>query len=139
MSNNLGSRTERGKKSMLSSVLGELVLKEEVRGEINKIVAGEVRYNTQDYIDLISRIQANLEINIHMPFNRQTIPVWMVSFLIFMLDYDGGEFVTSSHAISSKTATKDLENQGLKYFQKQDLIKRFDDNTDAKEKISQYL
>ena len=31
MSNNLGSRTERGKKSMLSSVLGELVLKEEVR------------------------------------------------------------------------------------------------------------
>ena len=92
-----------------------LVLKEEVKGEINKIVAGEVRYNTQDYIDLISRIQANLEINIHMPFNRQTIPVWMVSFLIFMLDYDGGEFVTSSHAISSKTATKDLENQGSQF------------------------
>src|SRR3989344_778580 len=92
-----------------------LVLKEEVKGEFNKIVAGEVRYNTQDYIDLISRIQANLEINIHMPFNRQTIPVWMVSFLIFMLDYDGGEFVTSSHAISSKTATKDLENQGSQF------------------------
>lgn len=92
-----------------------MVLKEDVKGEINKIAAGEVRYNTQLYVDLISRIQANLGIRTHLPFDRQTVPVWMVSFLIFMLDYDGGEFVTSSHAISSKIATKDLENQGSQF------------------------
>ena len=92
-----------------------MVLKDEISGQINKIVAGEVRYNTQSYVDIISRIQANLGIHTHLPFNRQTVPVWMVSFLIFMLDYDGGEFVTSSHAISSKIATKDLDNQGSQF------------------------
>lgn len=92
-----------------------MVLEEDAKGEINKIAAGEVRYNTQSYVDLISRIQANLGICTHLPLNRQTVPVWMVSFLIFMLDYDGGEFVTSSHAISSKIATKDLENQGSQF------------------------
>ena len=92
-----------------------LVLKEDVKEKIHKIAAGEVRYNTQSYVDLISRIQAALGIHTHLPFNRQTIPVWMVSFLIFMLDYNGGEFVTSSHAISSKIATKDLEDQGSQF------------------------
>ena len=92
-----------------------LVLKEDKKEEIHKITAGEVRYNTELYVNLISRVQANMEIYSHLPFNRQTIPVWMVSFLIFMLDYDGGEFVTSSHAISSKIATKDLENQGSQF------------------------
>ncbi len=92
-----------------------LVLQDDIRGQIHKITAGEVRYNTPKYIDLISRIQAHLGIYSHLPFGRQTIPVWMVSFLIFMLDYDGGEFVTSSHAISSKIATKDLENQGSQF------------------------
>jgi len=32
-----------------------------------------------------------------------------------MLDLDGGEYVTSSHAISKKIATKDLNNQGSQY------------------------
>lgn len=93
-----------------------LILKKEIKNkEIHKIAAGEVRYNTKSYVELISRIQANLEIYTHLPFNKETIPVWMVSFLIFMLDYDGGEYVTSSHAVSSKTATKDLDNQGTQF------------------------
>jgi len=97
----------------LATLGKSLVLKDEIKGrEIHKITAGEVRYNTQSYIDLISRIQSAFEIYTHLPFGRQTVPVWMVSFLIFMLDYDGGEYVTSSHAISSKTATKDLDNEG---------------------------
>jgi phosphomannomutase len=99
----------------LATIGKALVLKEDINGEIHKITAGEVRYNTQNYINLISRIQASLEIHSHLPFNRQTVPVWMVSFLIFMLDYNGGEFVTSSHAISSKIATKDLDDQGSQF------------------------
>ena len=43
------------------------------------------------------------------------MPIWMASFLIFMLDLDGGEHVTSSHSVSMKNATKDLSNQGSQY------------------------
>jgi len=101
----------------LATIGKALVLRDDIKGrEIHKIASGEVRYNTQSYIDLISRIQANLGIHTHLPFGRKTVPVWMVSFLIFMLDRDGGEYVTSSHAISSKTATKDFDNQGSNFF-----------------------
>ncbi len=97
----------------LATLAKGLVLKEDIKDrEINKIAAGEVRYNTKQYVELIARIQAKLGIRTHLPFSRETTPVWMVSFLAFMLDYDGAEFVTSSHAISSKTATKDLDSQG---------------------------
>lgn len=98
---------------VLATIGKAIVLKNEIKKrEIHKIAAGEVRYNTKQYVELISRIQAALGIYTHLPFNRETTPVWIVSFLIFMLDYDGGEYVTSSHAISSKTATKDFDNQG---------------------------
>ncbi len=101
---------------VLATLAKTLVLKEEIKDrQIHKIASGEVRYNTKSYVELISRIQAALGIHTHLPFNRETIPVWMVSFLIFMLDYDGGEYVTSSHAISSKIATKDLDSQGSQF------------------------
>ena len=100
----------------LATLAKGLILKEDIKDrDIHKIAAGEVRYNTKSYVELISRIQAALGIHTHLPFNKETIPVWMVSFLIFMLDYDGGEFVTSSHAVSNKTATKDLDNQGTQF------------------------
>lgn len=93
-----------------------LVLKDQIKNkEINKMVSGEVRYNTRKYIELISRIHAAYGIHTHQPFNNELTAVWMVSFLIFMLDYDGGEYITSSHAISSKIATKDLDNQGSQF------------------------
>ena len=93
-----------------------LVLKETANNQrIHKMAAGEVRYNTESYVELISRIQSALGIFTHLPFGRETIPVWMVSFLIFMLDYDGGEYVTASHSVSSKIATKDLDNEGSQF------------------------
>ncbi|MFH1409449.1 MAG: hypothetical protein ABIH34_06055 [Nanoarchaeota archaeon] len=93
-----------------------LVLKEDIKErEINKICSGEVRYNTERYIDLISRIQAAQGIKTHLPKGREKTSIWMTSFLIFLYDYDGGEYVTSSHAMSSKTATKDLDNQGSQF------------------------
>ena len=46
---------------------------------------------------------------------RYEMPIWMASFLIFMLDLDGGEHVTSSHSVSTKNATKDLNSQGGQY------------------------
>ncbi|MBN1779162.1 MAG: hypothetical protein JW816_03015 [Candidatus Buchananbacteria bacterium] len=108
------------------------VLKEQIKDRpINKIVSGEVRYNTNHYIDLISRIQAQQGINIHHPYNDAITTIWMTSFLIFMLDFDGGEYVTSSHAISSKTSTKDLDNQGSQFMPEMSLL--------FVEKIKSYL
>lgn len=100
----------------LATISKALVSKEDnPEKSLHKIAAGEVRYNTELYVELISRIQAGMGITTHVPFGKKTIPVWMVSFMILMLGYDGGEFVTSSHAISSKIATKDLENQGSQF------------------------
>ncbi|MFA6255444.1 MAG: hypothetical protein WC675_05495 [Patescibacteria group bacterium] len=90
-----------------------LVLQDQIKGRpINKIVSGEVRYNTKQYIELISRIEAGLGIKVHLPYKREITSIWLASFLIFINDYDGGEYVTSSHAVSTKIATKDLDNQG---------------------------
>jgi phosphomannomutase len=99
-----------------------LVLKEKIKKQkIHKIAAGEVRYNTKTYVELISRIQSALGIHTHLPFKKDTIPVWMLSFLIFMLDYQGGEYVTASHSISSKIATKDLDNEGSQFLSRDTL------------------
>jgi len=82
---------------------------------LHKIAAGEVRYNTRQFVDLITRIQAGLGVRTHLALGRKTMPIWLVSFLIFMNDYDGGEYVTASHAVSSKTATKDLDSEGSQF------------------------
>jgi len=83
--------------------------------QIEKIAGCEVRYNSKDYLELISRIQAGQEIITHVPKRRETIPIWMASFLVFKYDLAGGEYVTSSHAVSTKTATKDLNSQGSQF------------------------
>lgn len=104
----------------LATLAKAMILKEKIKNkDIHKIAAGEVRYNTDSYIELISRIQAAQGIYCHLPFD--TTAVWMVSFLIFMLEYDGGEYVTSSHAVSSKTATKDLNNEGSQFLPEESL------------------
>ena len=92
------------------------VLKGKITGRpIQKLCSGEVRYNTKKYIELISRLQAAQGILTHLPKNDLQTAIWMASFLIFKLDYDGGEYITSSHAISKKIATKDLSNQGSQF------------------------
>jgi len=107
---------------VLATLAKALVLKKEIKHrQINKIASGEVRYNTKSYVELISRIQSVFGIKTHLPFKKDTIPVWMVSFLIFMLDYDGGEYVTASHSVSSKIATKDLDNEGSQFLSRDTL------------------
>ncbi|MFA6097979.1 MAG: hypothetical protein WCV50_04235 [Patescibacteria group bacterium] len=101
---------------VLATLGKSLVLKEQIKNRtINKVVSGEVRYNTKKYIELISRIHAAQGVVTHQVPNNGTTAVWLVSFVIFMLDYDGGEYVTSSHAMSSKIATKDLDDQGSQF------------------------
>lgn len=89
--------------------------------EILKLVGSEVRYNSALYLDAIARIQAAQGIKTLTPKERKTIPIWLASFLAFKLDLVGGEYITSSHGISVKTATKDLNSQGSQYLPEESL------------------
>lgn len=99
----------------LATVAKALVIKE--KGYINptKLAAREVRYNSDLYLEAIARIQAAYGIRTLLPIGKQTIPIWLASFLVFKLGLLGGEYITSSHGISVKNATKDLNSQGGQY------------------------
>lgn len=100
----------------LATLAKALVLKEKYQNQnLVKLAGCEVRYNSKIYLDLIARIQAALGIRTLVPENRQTIPIWLASFLAFKLDLVGAEYITSSHGISVKNATKDLNNQGSQF------------------------
>ncbi len=100
----------------LATLAKALVLKEKYsNSELVKLCGREVRYNSEIYLNLISRIQASLGIVTLLPLNKQTIPIWLASFLCFKLDLVGGEYITSSHGISVKNATKDLNDQGSQF------------------------
>ncbi len=100
----------------LATLAKALVLKEKYpNSNLVKLVGCEVRYNSKIYLDIIARIQASLGIRTLTPVNRETIPIWLASFLAFKLDLVGAEYITSSHGISVKNATKDLNNQGSQF------------------------
>jgi len=101
---------------MLATLAKALVAKEKYGdNEIKKILGREVRYNSEDFMEIIARIQAAQGIKTLAPKYFKTIPIWMASFLAYKLDLAGGEFITSSHGISVKNATKDLNDQGSQY------------------------
>lgn len=101
---------------ILATLGKSLVATETADGRLVEKIAGcEVRYNSQKYVEYIARIQAAQGIRTYVPRGFGTLPIWMASFLIFILDLDGGEHVTSSHSVSTKNATKDLNNQGSQY------------------------
>jgi phosphomannomutase len=101
---------------VLATLAKALVAKEKYAGkEIVKVAGREVRYNSDLFLDAIARIQAGNGIRTLVPKDRKTIPIWLASFLAFKLDLLGGEYITSSHGISVKNATKDLNSQGSQY------------------------
>lgn len=101
---------------MLATYAKALVAKEKYPDKkLIKLVGREVRYNSDKFLDLIARVQAAQGIETLTTFERKTMPIWMASFLCFKLDLTGGEYITSSHGISVKNATKDLNSQGSQY------------------------
>ncbi len=107
---------------VLATLAKALVAREKYEGkEILKLVGSEVRYNSDLYLEAIARIQAAQGIKTLTPVERRTIPIWLASFLAFKLDLLGGEYITSSHGISVKTATKDLNSQGSQYLPEESL------------------
>ncbi len=101
---------------VLATLAKALVAKEKYPDKkIVKIAGREVRYNSDLYLDAIARVQAAQGIRTLVPEGKKTIPIWLASFLAFKLDLLGGEYITSSHGISVKNATKDLNSQGSQY------------------------
>lgn len=101
---------------VLATLAKALVANGKYKGkQILKIAGREVRYNSELFLDAIARIQAANGIKTLVPQGRKTIPIWLASFLAFKLDLIGGEYITSSHGISVKNATKDLNSQGSQY------------------------
>lgn len=101
---------------VLATLAKALVANEKYAGKrIVKVAGCEVRYNSKLFLDAIARIQAANGIQTLVPNGKQTIPIWLASFLAFKLDLLGGEYITSSHGISVKNATKDLNSQGSQY------------------------
>ncbi|MCI1274285.1 MAG: hypothetical protein LKG27_07635 [Clostridiaceae bacterium] len=101
---------------ILATLAKALVAKEKYPNKkLLKIAGREVRYNSDLFLDAIARIQAAQGIETLLPTERKTIPIWLASFLAFKLDLLGGEYITSSHGISVKNATKDLNSQGSQY------------------------
>lgn len=101
---------------VLATLAKALVAREKYPNKrIVKVAGCEVRYNSQLFLDAITRIQAAQCIETLVPVGKKTIPIWLASFLAFKLDLLGGEYITSSHGISVKNATKDLNCQGSQY------------------------
>lgn len=101
---------------VLATLAKALVANEKYKGkEIVKVAGREVRYNSELFLDAITRVQAANGIRTLVPQDKKTIPIWLASFLAFKLDLLGGEYITSSHGISVKNATKDLNSQGSQY------------------------
>ncbi len=99
----------------LATAAKALVISEKGYKNPTKLVGREVRYNSDLYLEAIARIQAAYGIKTLVPSGKMTIPIWLASFLVFKLGLVGGEYITSSHGISVKNATKDLNSQGGQY------------------------
>ncbi len=126
---------------VLATLAKALVAKEKYPNkEILKIAGREVRYNSDLFLDAIARIQAAQGIKTLVPQGRKTIPIWLASFLAFKLDLLGGEYITSSHGISVKNATKDLNSQGSQYLPEESLefVNKIQEIFDITEKDGQY-
>ncbi len=107
---------------VMLATMGKILVAKDIPGDKAKISASEVRYNSAQYVELIARLQAAYGIKTYVTKDYMPIPIFLISFLIFMYDLYGGEYVTSSHAISKKIATKDLNTQGSQYIPDESML-----------------
>ena len=126
---------------ILATLAKALVANEKYKGkQIVKVAGREVRYNSDLFLDAITRIQAAQGIRTLVPEGKKTIPIWLASFLAFKLDLLGGEYITSSHGISVKNATKDLNSQGSQYLPEESMefVNKIQEIFDKTEKNGSY-
>ncbi len=103
------------------ATLGKVMVAKDTSGIKKKIAACETRYNSKEFVELIARVQAAYKVKTFLTKDYETMPIFLISFIIFMFDLYGGEYVTSSHALAKKIATKDLNSQGSQYIPQESL------------------
>lgn len=126
---------------VLATLAKALVAKDKYPDKkIVKIAGREVRYNSAMFLEAIARIQAANDIVTLLPNEKKSIPIWLASFLAFKLDLLGGEYITSSHGISVKNATKDLNSQGSQYLPEESLefVNKIQQIFDETERVGYY-
>lgn len=126
---------------VLATLAKALVAKDKYPDKkIVKIAGREVRYNSAMFLEAIARIQAANDIVTLLPNEKKSIPIWLASFLAFKLDLLGGEYITSSHGISVKNATKDLNSQGSQYLPEESLefVNKIQEIFDETERVGYY-
>jgi phosphomannomutase len=107
---------------IMLATMGKILVAKDTGSQIIKLAACEVRYNSVEFVELITRLQAASGIRTDITKDYEVITIFMASFIIFMYDLYGGEYVTSSHAMCRKTATKDLNAQGSQYIPSESLL-----------------
>ena len=83
-----------------------------------RIVGGEVRPNTPQFVSLASRIYAAHGQHVFLTEdlrNRDTSTVFLWSFMTYMLGLSGGDYYTSSHGAPQKQSDKILGPDGSQY------------------------
>ena len=126
---------------VLATLAKALVANEKYKGkDIVKVAGREVRYNSELFLDAIARVQAANGVTTLVAKDRKSIPIWLASFLAFKMDLLGGEYITSSHGISVKNATKDLNSQGSQYLPEESMefVNKIQEIFDITEKEGQY-
>ncbi|MBQ7569285.1 hypothetical protein IJT17_10860 [bacterium] len=91
---------------------------EMARSQPLRIVGGEVRPNTPQFVNLASRIYAAHGQHVFLtedPRNRDTSTIFVWSFLTYMLGLSGGDYYTSSHGAPQKQSDKILAPDGSQY------------------------
>lgn len=83
-----------------------------------RMVGGEVRSNTPQYIGLMGRIYAARGLHVFVTEDRafkDTSTIFMWSFLVYLLGMSGGDYFTSSHGAPQKQSDKILAPDGAQY------------------------
>ncbi|MBZ5523615.1 MAG: hypothetical protein LAP21_15380 [Acidobacteriia bacterium] len=85
-------------------------------------VGGEVRSNTQTFIQIAARIYAAHGFRVHLRREVKTTPIWYSSFGVFYSDYLGGDNFTASHSAYFKMGWKVMDGQGKQMTEEEDDI-----------------
>ena len=89
-----------------------------VRKNPVRIVGGETRSNTPQFVGLVSRIYAARGFEVFLTAdvdNKDTSTIFMWSFMTYLLGLSGGDYYTSSHGAPQKQSDKILGPDGSQY------------------------
>jgi phosphomannomutase len=112
----LGAETVQLIEGIFERPLGEAI--EFARTNPLRMVGGEVRSNTPQYVGLMSRIYAARGLHVFVTADRgfgDTSTIFMWSFLVYLLGMSGGDYFTSSHGAPQKQSDKILAPDGAQY------------------------